>query len=152
MLTFGKISIQFLWPFKIAYCVLIPYICMICKYFLHLCRLPFYFWLFLQTSLVAQMVKRLPTMQKTRVRSWGQEEPLEKEMAPHSSTLVWKIPWTEEPGRLQSMGSQSDTTEWLDFTMFKWLLKELSSSSHIHTYTDTRWMLAVWRRCVHLAD
>ena len=60
---------------------------------------------FHRTSLVAQMVKRLPTMQNTRVRSWGQEEPLEKEMAPHSSTLVWKIPWTEEPGRLQFMGS-----------------------------------------------
>ena len=57
-------------------------------------------------SLVAQMVKCLSTMQETRVRSLGQEDPLEKEMAPHSSTLAWKIPWTEEPGRLQSMGSQ----------------------------------------------
>ena len=127
MLTFGKISIQFLWPFKIAYCVLIPYICMICKYFLHLCRLPFYFWLFLQTSLVAQMVKRLPTMQKTRVRSWGQEEPLEKEMAPHSSTLVWKIPWTEEPGRLQFMGSLRVGHDWAPslslFTLMHWRRK-----------------------------
>ena len=51
------------------------------------------------------MVKRLPAMQETRVRSLGQEDPLEKEMATHSSTLDWKIPWTEEPGRLQSMGS-----------------------------------------------
>ena len=51
------------------------------------------------------MVKRLPTMQETWVRSLGREDPLEKEMAPHSSTLAWKIPWTEEPGRLQSMGS-----------------------------------------------
>ena len=57
-------------------------------------------------SLVAQMVKHLPTMQETQVRSLGREDPLEKEMATHSSTLVWKIPWTEEPGRLQSMGSQ----------------------------------------------
>ena len=57
-------------------------------------------------SLVAQMVKCLSTMQETRVRSLGQEDPLEKEMAPHSSTLAWKIPWTEEPGRLQSMESQ----------------------------------------------
>ena len=56
--------------------------------------------------LVAQMVKRLSTMQETRVRSLGQDDPLEKEMAIHSSTLAWKIPWTEEPGRLQSMGSQ----------------------------------------------
>ena len=52
------------------------------------------------------MVKRLPTMRETRVRSLGQEDLLEKEMAPHSSTLAWKIPWTEETGRLQSMGSQ----------------------------------------------
>ena len=52
------------------------------------------------------MVKRLPTMQKTWVRSLGWEDPLEKEMATHSSVLAWKIPWTEEPGRLQSMGSQ----------------------------------------------
>ena len=58
------------------------------------------------TSLVAQMVKRLTTMQETQVRSLGWEDPLEKEMAPHSSTLAWKIPWTEEHGRLQSMGSQ----------------------------------------------
>ena len=52
------------------------------------------------------MVKRLPAMQETWVRSLGWEGPLEKEMAPHSSTLPWKIPWTEEPGKLQSMGSQ----------------------------------------------
>ena len=58
------------------------------------------------TSLVAQTVKRLPTMQETRVRSLGGEDPLKKEMATHSSTLAWKIPWMEEPGRLQSMGSQ----------------------------------------------
>ena len=57
-------------------------------------------------SLVAQMVKRLPAMQGTWVQSLGQEDPLEKEMATHSSILAWKIPWTEEPGRLQSMGSQ----------------------------------------------
>ena len=57
-------------------------------------------------SLVAQMVKSLPAVRETRVQSWGQEEPLEKEMATHSSTLAWKIPWVEEPSRLQSMGSQ----------------------------------------------
>ena len=56
--------------------------------------------------LVAQMVMHLPAMRETRVQSLGREDPLEKEMAPHSSTLAWKIPWTEEPGRLQSMGSQ----------------------------------------------
>ena len=58
------------------------------------------------TSLVAQTVKRLSTMQETRVQYLGGEDPLEKEMAIHSSTIVWKIPWTEESGRLQSMGSQ----------------------------------------------
>ena len=58
------------------------------------------------TSLVAQMVKHLPTMQETRVRSLRQEDPLKKEIATHSSTLAWKIPWTEEPGRLQSTGLQ----------------------------------------------
>ena len=68
------------------------------------------------TSLVAQTVKHLPTMQETQVRFLGQEDPLEKEMATHSSTLTWKIPWTEEPGGLQSMGSQElDTTERLPF-------------------------------------
>ena len=56
--------------------------------------------------MVAQTVKRLSTMWETRVRSVGREDPLEEEMAIHSSTVAWKIPWTEEPGRLQSMGSQ----------------------------------------------
>ena len=55
---------------------------------------------------MAQMVKRLHTMLDTCVRSLSQEDPLEKEIATHSSTLAWKIPWTEVPGRLQSMGSQ----------------------------------------------
>ena len=57
-------------------------------------------------SLVAQTVKRLPTGREIRVQSLVWEDPLEKEMATHSSTLAWKIPWTEKPGRLQSMGSQ----------------------------------------------
>ena len=60
----------------------------------------------LWASLVAQMVKGLPAMQETQVRFLGQEDPLEKEMATHPSTLAWKIPWIEEPGRLQSMGLQ----------------------------------------------
>ena len=55
---------------------------------------------------LAQTVKRLPTTWETWVQSLGWEDPLEKEMATHSSTLAWKIPWTEEPGGLQSMGSQ----------------------------------------------
>ena len=57
-------------------------------------------------SLVAQMIKHLPAMQETQVQSLGHKDPLEKEMVTHSSTLTWKIPWTEEPGRVQSMGSQ----------------------------------------------
>ena len=62
-------------------------------------------------SLISQLVKSLPAVQETRVRSLGWEDPLEKGMATHSSILAWKIPWTEEPGGLQSMGSQeSDTT------------------------------------------
>ena len=60
------------------------------------------FW----ASLVAQRLKRLPTMQETWVRSLRQEDSLEKEMASHSSILAWKIPWTEDPGRLQATGSQ----------------------------------------------
>ena len=58
------------------------------------------------TSLVAQIVKRLSTMWETQVRSLSWEDPLKKEMAIHSRTIAWKIPWTEEPGRLQPMGSQ----------------------------------------------
>ena len=64
------------------------------------------------TSLVAQTVKRLPTRLGTRVWSPCLEDPMEKEMATHSSTLAWKIPWTEEPGRLQSMGSQRVRHGW----------------------------------------
>ena len=59
-------------------------------------------------SLVAQRLKHLPAMQETWVQSLGQEDPLEKEMATHSSVLAWRIPWMEEPGGLQSMGSQKN--------------------------------------------
>ena len=64
------------------------------------------------TFLVAQRIKRLPAIRETRVRFLGQEDPLEKEIAIHSSTLAWKIPWTEEPDRLQSMGSQRVGHDW----------------------------------------
>ena len=60
-------------------------------------------------SLVAEMVNDLPALQETWVTSLGWEDPLEKEMATHSSILAWRIPWTEEPGGLQSTGSQSQT-------------------------------------------
>ena len=59
-----------------------------------------------RTSLVAQTLKHLPTMQETQVQSLGWEDLLEKEVATHSSIFAWRIPWTEEPDRLQSMGSQ----------------------------------------------
>ena len=59
-----------------------------------------------EVFLVAQTVKNLPAMQDTRVRSLGQEDPLEKQTETHSNILAWRIPWTEEPGGLQSMGSQ----------------------------------------------
>ena len=65
-----------------------------------------------QASLVAQTVKNLPATQETHVRSLGREDPLEKEMAIHSSIPTWEIPWTEKPGMLQLMGyKESDTTE-----------------------------------------
>ena len=63
----------------------------------------------IRASLVAQRVKCLPAMQETWVQSLGWEDPLEKEMATQSSILAWNIPWTEEPGRLQSMGLRSQT-------------------------------------------
>ena len=68
----------------------------------------------LRASLVAQVVKNLPAMQETWVRSLSQEDPLEMEMAIHSSILAWRIPWTEEPDGLQTTGLQKlDTTKWL---------------------------------------
>ena len=74
---------------------------------------------------MAQTVKRLSRMQETQVRFLGGEDPLEKEMAIHSSTLAWKIPWTEEPGGLQSMGSQRVGHDWVT---------SLSPSLHIPPY------------------
>ena len=73
-------------------------------------------------SLVAQRLKHLPPMRETRVHSLGWEDPLEKEIATHSSILAWRIPWTEEPGRLQSVGLQRVGHDWttslsLSFTL-----------------------------------
>ena len=69
------------------------------------------------------MVKYMPAMWETRVWSLDREDPLEKEMATHSSTLAWKIPWTEEPGRLQSMGSQRGGDDWATFITWKKFLR-----------------------------
>ena len=74
-----------------------------------------YMCIYDMTSLVAQTAKNLPTMRETQVQSLGREDPLEREMATHSSTLAWKIPWTEKPGRLQPMGPQT-RTRLSDFT------------------------------------
>ena len=86
----------------------------------------FYVWLNKRrTSLVTQMVKHPSTKRETQVRSLGWEDPLEKEMATHSSTLAWKIPWTEERGRLQSMGSKRVRHDWattLSLTEDSWSL------------------------------
>ena len=70
----------------------------------------------LEASLVAQMVKNLPTVQETEVGSLDREDPLEKELATHSSVLAWRTPWTEGPGGLQSMGLHM--TEWLTLSLF----------------------------------
>ena len=72
-----------------------------------------------RTSLVAQIVKHLPTMWETWVRSLGWEDPLEKEIATHSSILAWEIPWMEDPSRLQSIGSQRVRHDWVT-SLSKW--------------------------------
>ena len=82
-----------------------------------------------RSSLVAQMVKRLPTMWVTWVRSLAREDPLEKEIATHSSTLAWKIPWAEEPWRLQSMGSQRVKHNWVTSLHF---FKEIQCQMNWH--------------------
>ena len=75
----------------------------------------------LWASLMAQRLKRLPAVQETQVRSLGWEDPLEKEMATHSSILAWEIPWTEEPGGLQSTGSQRVRHDFtFTFTLHAW--------------------------------
>ena len=67
-------------------------------------------------SLVAQMINNLPAVQETWIRSLGQKDPLEKGMSTHSSILAWRIPWTEEPGELQSLGLQKVRHDWVTNT------------------------------------
>ena len=82
-------------------------------------------------TLVAQMVKNLPAMQKTRVGSLGWEDPTEKGMAIHASILAWRIPWTEEPCRLQSIGhKQLDRTEQLTLSLFTYVYIYKYTPSH----------------------
>ena len=80
---------------------------------------------------MAQMVKRLPTMWETWDRSLGWEDPLEKEMATHSSVLARRIQWTEEPGRLQTMGPQSDMTERLTLLLWEAITVHTAVSENI---------------------
>ena len=90
----------------------------------------------LRTSLVAQVVKCLPTMWETWVRSLGQEDPLEKEVATRSSILTWKILWTEEPGTLQSSGSQRVRHNWatlLSFSLFMLHTGRMNSKVLLHS-------------------
>ena len=87
-----------------------------------------------RTSLVAQMVKRLPTMWETWVWSVGWENPLEKEMATHSSILAWKIPWMEEHGRLQSMGWQRVRYNWATSLTHTYIFRFIYS-----TIKNTMW-------------
>ena len=91
-------------------------------------------------SLVAQMVKRLPTVRETRVQSLGWEDRLEKEMATHSSILAWKIPWTKEPGRLESVGSQRVRHDWATFFHFHVSYDHLYIPSLSFSNTYKLWM------------
>ena len=118
------------------------------------------FWKSSWTSLVAQMVKRLPTMWETWVQSLGREDLLENEMATHSSILAWKIPWTEEPGRLQSMGSQKVGHDWATSLSFLAQRGEISDSlaiwysntlctiinsqGHHGIFRKKQWYSAIW--------
>ena len=97
----------------------------------------------LVTFLVAQTVKRLPTMRETRVWSLGWEDPLEKEMATHSSTLAWKFPWMEERGRLQSMRSQRVGNDWATSLHFTSITHHLSK----HKQNKTKW----YKQMYHLS-
>ena len=76
----------------------------------------FFFFLMFGASLMVQLVKNLPVTQETGVQSLGREDPLEKEMATHSSSLAWRIPWTEELGRLQFMGPTESDINCANFT------------------------------------
>ena len=96
-----------------------------------------YLLFFFRASLVAQMVKNLPAMQETQVRSLGREDPLEKEMATHFSNLAWRILWTEESGGLQSIGSQRVRQDWDTNThthtqFFLKLFYSFNSTYHYH--------------------
>ena len=91
-------------------------------------------------TLLAQRLKCLPTMQETWVRALGREVPLEKEMATHSSMLAWRIPWMEEPGKLQSMGSQS-RTRLSELTSLHFTLPKPGNPGHLYSGRNDRFRL-----------
>ena len=100
-------------------------------------------------SMVAQMVKCLPATWETQVWSLGWEDALEKEMVPHSSTLAWKVPWTQEPGGLQSMGSQRVGHDWVtSYTRLQYI--PIVVTSHClwwladQPFFIAEWYLLVW--------
>ena len=107
-------------------------------------------------TLVAQRLKRLPEMRETWVRSLGREDPLKKEMAIHSSTLAWRIPWREEPGGLQSMGSQTVGHDWAtsltqcnskvicELFGYQSIYDNIKRSSHLKNCFQT-----TWKTCTH---
>ena len=99
-----------------------------------------------EASLLAQMVKRLPAMRETQVQFLGREDPLEKTMAIYSSTLAWKIPWMEEPDRLQSMGSQRVGHDWATSLPISFhrgdtnvLKLDYGDSVQLSKFTKTHW-------------
>ena len=92
-------------------------------------------------SLVAQMVKNLPAMQETQAGSLGREDPLEKQMATHSSIIAWRIPWKEEPGRLQSMGLQRVGHGWVNNIH----TTHYDDSGKLLTFGWRNWDLDTWR-------
>ena len=101
------------------------------------------FYCALRASLVAQRVRHLPAMQETWVWSLDEEDPLEKEMTTHSSTLAWKIPWMEEPGRLQPMGSQRVRHDWTT-SLLLYFYYYISSTSDHHALNPRGWETLSW--------
>ena len=103
-------------------------------------------------SLVAQRLKHLPPLRETQIRSLGREDPLEKEMAAHSSILAWRIPWTEKPGRLQSTGSQWVGHDWATSLSFLSHEHLLFTSPAGMQGKDTCPQQMSWKRSQNRAD
>ena len=102
------------------------------------------YFCFIGASLVAQRLKCLPGMQETQVRSLGREDPLEKEMATHSCTLAWRIPWREEPGGLQSMGLQRVGHDWANSLHFTSALSTMPKPLTVWIITNCGKFLKRW--------